>query len=77
MSVGTMTSKGQITIPADVRKDLGLHPGSRVAFVRTNTGTYEIRPETASIRDLRGSIPKPEQPVTLEDMDRAIAEAAG
>jgi antitoxin PrlF len=77
MSVGTMTSKGQITIPANVRKDLGLHPGSRVAFVRTEAGTYEIRPSTASVRDLKGSIPRPQKPVTLDDMDRAIAEAAG
>jgi antitoxin PrlF len=77
MSVGTMTSKGQITIPVDVRRELGLHPGSRVAFVRTEAGTYEIRPDTASVRDLKGTIPKPQQPVTLDDMDRAIAEAAG
>jgi antitoxin PrlF len=77
MSVGTMTSKGQITIPVDVRRDLGLHPGSRVAFIRTQAGTYEIRSESASVRDLKGTIPRPQKPVTLEDMDRAIAQAAG
>jgi antitoxin PrlF len=73
----SVNSKGQITIPADLRKDLGLHPGPRVAFVRIRTGTYEIRPETASVRELKGRIPRPQKPVTLEEMDQAIVETAG
>ena len=77
MSTATVTSKGQVTIPADVRQQLGLRPGSRLAFVQTENGVYELHVEAASIRDLKGVVAKPSQPVTLEDMDRAIAEGAG
>lgn len=43
MASATITSKGQITIPAEVRARLGLRPGSRLTFVPT-AGGYEIRP---------------------------------
>jgi AbrB family looped-hinge helix DNA binding protein len=76
MSTGTMTSKGQITIPIEVRRALGLRAGSRVAFVRRADGVYELRPETGSVRSLRGVIPAPERPVTLKEMDDAIADGA-
>jgi AbrB family looped-hinge helix DNA binding protein len=45
MASATVTSKGQVTIPADVRARLGLRPGSRLAFVPTGTGGFEIHPE--------------------------------
>ncbi|MFT3877351.1 MAG: AbrB/MazE/SpoVT family DNA-binding domain-containing protein [Propioniciclava sp.] len=34
MATGSVTSRGQITIPKGVRDDLGLEPGSRVSFVK-------------------------------------------
>ncbi|MGH3545797.1 MAG: AbrB/MazE/SpoVT family DNA-binding domain-containing protein [Mycobacteriales bacterium] len=37
MAVATVTSKGQITIPAQVRRTLRLKPGSRVDFVLTDS----------------------------------------
>ncbi len=75
MASATVTSKGQITIPADVRARLGLRPGSRLAFVPTADG-YEIHPETLSIRDLKGSVPPPDKPVSVDEMNDAIAEGA-
>ena len=76
MSSATVTSKGQVTIPVDVRAKLGLRPGSRLAIVPTDTGGYEIHPQAASIQDLKGAVPPPSEVVTLEDMDEAIAFAA-
>lgn len=76
MSAATMTSKGQITIPIDVRRALGLHTGSRVAFVPTGTGSYEIVPETRSIQALKGAIARPSAPVSLDQMDEAIHAGA-
>ncbi len=43
-----------MTIPVDVRSRLGLRPGSRLAFVASVTGGYEIHPVAASIKDLNG-----------------------
>ncbi len=76
MTSATVTSKGQVTIPVDVRTKLGLRPGSRLAFVPTETGGYEIHPETASIKDLKGTVARPTQPVSVDDMNEAIAAAA-
>lgn len=76
MTSATVTSKGQVTIPVDVRTKLGLRPGSRLAFVPTGTGGYEIHPETASIKDLKGTVSSPGQPVSLDEMNEAIAAAA-
>lgn len=77
MTTATMTSKGQVTIPADVRAHLGLRPGSRLAFVPTPSGGYEIRVQAASVRDLKGAVPRPAHPVTVAEMDAAIAAAVG
>jgi AbrB family looped-hinge helix DNA binding protein len=76
MPSATVTSKGQITIPAEVRRALGLKPGSRLSFVRMDDGTYEISPATGSVVTLKGFITSPTRPVTLEEIDDAIASGA-
>lgn len=38
-----VTSKGQVTIPKEIREGLGIKPGSDVEFVREPTGTVELR----------------------------------
>ncbi|MGC8512269.1 MAG: AbrB/MazE/SpoVT family DNA-binding domain-containing protein [Acidimicrobiales bacterium] len=76
MASATVTSKGQVTIPVEVRVKLGLRAGSRLAFVPTETGTYEIHPEAASIKDLKGAVPRPLRPVSVYDMDDIIVAAA-
>lgn len=76
MSIATVTSKGQVTIPVEVRSKLGLRPGSRLVFVPTESGVYEIHVQAASIKDLKGVVPQPSAVVTLEDMDDAIAAGA-
>ncbi len=75
MASATVTSKGQITIPVDVRTKLGLRPGSRLAFIPTATGGYEIHPESASIKDLKGSVTGPQDTVTIEEMNEAVTGA--
>ncbi len=70
-----MTSKGQITVPADVRRDLGLTAGAEVDFVRTDDGDYRLVPLTRSVRDLKGVLSATSQTLTVEQMDEAIGEA--
>lgn len=60
MPAATMTSKGQITIPAEIRKAMGLKPGVRVVFTRFPDGSTFIRAKTRSRLDLGGSLKRPE-----------------
>ena len=76
MAESTISSKGQITIPVEVRRKLGLATGSRIRFVPTDSGSYEIVAIQRSITALKGIVPAPASPVSLEDMEAAIAEAA-
>lgn len=54
MSESTVTSKGQITIPADIRKALGLSTQDRVVFTPLQDGTVVMRAKTRSLGDLKG-----------------------
>jgi antitoxin PrlF len=75
MTSATMTSKGQVTIPVDVRTHLGLSTGDRIEFVlNEQTGRYEVVPATRSVTALKGIIRKPAKPVSIDDMNAAIAE---
>ncbi len=52
----TVTSKGQLVIPARLRRRLGIRKGTRVSFVEDN-GRLILQPVTAEfIRSLRGSL---------------------
>ena len=71
----TLTSKGQVTIPKDVRDDLGLTTGSKVMFVKVAEGHYRIVPRTGGVDGLIGMLHDPEAPtLTLAEIDDAIAE---
>jgi antitoxin PrlF len=73
MPSATLTSKGQITIPAEVRAALGVSFGDRIDFVEVEKGRFVIVPATCSVQALKGIIPKPKKPVSIEEMNGAIA----
>lgn len=73
MSTATMTSKGQITIPAIVRAALGVEAGDRVEFVQVEPGHFELVAATQSVTALKGLVRKPAAPVTIAEMNEAIA----
>ena len=62
MSEATVTSKGQITIPVDIRQSLGLQAQDRVTFTPMPDGTVVLRAKTKSILDLPDSV------VSVDDM---------
>lgn len=77
MATATMTSKGQITVPKEVRADLGLEPGSKVMFVKVGDGQYRLLARTGELTDLAGALQRQGQArVSLEQMDEAVAESA-
>ena len=76
MSASTITSKGQTTIPKDVRDRLHLKAGDRVEFVVRDDGSALMVPATLPVTSLRGILPAPARAVTLDEMDRAIRRRA-
>lgn len=73
--LSTMTSKGQVTIPKPARDALHLSPGDRVEFVLDDEGRLFLLSATRPVKSLKGMLPKPAAPVSLEEMDAAIAMA--
>lgn len=73
MSAATLTSKGQITIPADVRRALNVAAGDRLEFVQVEPGRFEVIAATHSVAELKGRFGKPRRTVTIEEMNAAIA----
>jgi antitoxin PrlF len=73
MTTATLTSKGQITIPVEVREALGVDAGDRVEFVEVAPGRYEFMAATRSVTALKGMFGKPRKSVSIEEMNAAIA----
>ena len=67
----TVTSKGQVTIPIDIRRAVGLETGAVVEFIVNADRRIELIPRQGDLRALRGAVPKPAQRVRVEDMRRA------
>jgi antitoxin PrlF len=76
MITATLTSKGQVTVPKEVRDRLHLSTGDRVRFLADGDGRVVMIPATISITELHGCLPAPTRPVTLAEMDEAIAAGA-
>jgi len=65
----TMSSKGQVTIPREVRERLGLQAGDKIAWSLLSNGTVVARPKTRRLVDLVGMLTQPGQPgVSVEEM---------
>lgn len=74
-TIATLTSKGQITIPLRIRKELGLQEGDSLEF-ECSGGRAELRPVRPQRRAagvLKGLLPKNWRPPTVAEMDTAIA----
>ena len=76
MSTSTVTTKGQITLPRDVRQALGLGAGDKVDFVAVEGG-FKLVPLRKDVCGLKGKFAgRVKRPVTIQEMDDAIAQAA-
>lgn len=68
-----VSSKGQVVIPSGVRKRLGLVQGSVLRFV-LDADSVRLLPAAGDVRRLKGRLPRPEAPVSVDDMNRTLAE---
>ncbi|MCE5309226.1 MAG: type II toxin-antitoxin system PrlF family antitoxin [Acidobacteriales bacterium] len=74
MALSTLTSKGQVTIPKPIREKLRIEPGHRLDFQLAPSGEVVIKVLNRDLRNLKGIVKSPRHtPVTLAEMDRAIA----
>ena len=68
MSNATLTSKGQITIPKEIRDSLGLKPKDRLSFTQMPNGTVIMRVKNKSILDLADLIKYKGPNIPIEKM---------
>ena len=67
----TLTSKGQTTIPKEIRDELGMKPGDRMTFTLMSDATVVMRVKNKSITDLAGTLyKKGRKPVPVEQLSR-------
>lgn len=76
MTAAIITSKGRITIPANVRKALNIKSGDRVKFAETQMGRFEFFVATKSVRNLKGMFGEPARHVSIEEMNKMKATRA-
>jgi antitoxin PrlF len=76
MATATMTSKGQLTVPKEIREQLGLKAGDKVDLVPYGERTVTMRKRrSVPLHELFGSLPSNGVRLTVEKIDDAIAEA--
>lgn len=75
MSVSTMTSKGQVTIPADIRRYLHLKPGDKIDFQLEENGTARIFPFSRKVSEVYGILARDGgQSLSTEEQDALLKE---
>ena len=74
--IATVTSKGQVTLPAEARKRLKIGPGSKLEFIVIDQERLEVIPVVETLTSLKGMVPKPKKVLSLADMEKAIAKGA-
>lgn len=68
MAEAAITSKGQITIPAEIRKKMNLGPQDKVVFTLLPNGTTVMRAKNRSVTSLAGTINTDVKKVAIKDM---------
>jgi AbrB family looped-hinge helix DNA binding protein len=72
-----MTSKGQLTVPKEVRDRLGLRAGSRVRFAEVSEGTWTVVVAARPPASLAGMLHREgRRAVTVEEMNQAVRDEA-
>jgi AbrB family looped-hinge helix DNA binding protein len=73
MSLATLTSKGQVTIPKKIRESLNLHTGDKIEIIVTEKNEAVIRPISKKVDDIFCKLYKPDRKsVSVDAMDDAI-----
>ena len=76
-TTATITGKGQITIPVEIRRKLDLQTGDKINFLIDKDNVVSFSPVTQNIMTLKGMVAKPDQPVSIDQMNITIKERGG
>jgi antitoxin PrlF len=74
MQYSTVTHKGQITIPIDMRKALGINEGDKVGFIKTGDTLTIATMHKVDLMTLSGYLPKPKKALSIEAINRIIED---
>lgn len=77
MNTATITSKGQITVPVNIRSALKLKAGNKVDFIIAESAQVLFTPITKNIVSLKGLINRPDKTVSINDMRATIKKRGG
>jgi antitoxin PrlF len=77
MATSTITSKGQTTVPGEIRRHLKLKPGDRIEFLIEPDGKVLVVPATVNASQLKGLLAPAPRRVSLREMDAVIRRRAG
>jgi len=78
MVTSTLTSKGQVIIPKEIREHLKIHAGHRLEFRIASDGRVVVQSRSRDVRELKGIVRSSRRkPVSVEEMNKAIAQAFG
>jgi len=75
MPSATITSKGRITLPVEIRRALRVGPGDRVSFRTALDGRVVVEPETLDLRSLKGAVRSVVKGVSAKQMQDAMRES--
>ena len=74
MSTAMITTKGQVTIPKNVRDTMHVKMGDRIEFIQVSEDRYEIIAVTKDVGQLKGIVKnKNTQAVSIDEMNAAIS----
>ena len=76
MSLSTLTSKGQITIPKSLRESMSIDAGDKIEFIINEQNEVVIKPITKKAIDVFGQLSKykKNKPISIEEMNEAIGD---
>ena len=77
MAIGTLTTKGQITIPQKVRERLCLKAGDKIEFRVEKDGSVTLLPLARRAEDVFGLLARfrKKTPVSLDEMNRLVSQS--
>ncbi len=73
MLSSTVTQKGQVTIPIEIRKELSIRQGDKVSFIKSGNSITITAMHKVPLKALCGFLPKPSRSVSVEEMNEIIA----